>query len=105
MYLSILELDPLSDALHVLYGYRFIEPYMIDFLLHVGGVSELAREVSIVGDEDDPCGITVQSPHGIDAFVTSPLDKVHDRLTALWVVGGSDAVLRLVEQDVYLALG
>ena len=77
---------------------------MIDLLLHVGGVSELAGKVTIIGNEDDPSSIAVQATDGVDTFLTSSLDEVHHRLAALGVVGGRDAVLRLVEQDVDLAL-
>ena len=59
MNLPILQLYTLGDTLHILDSYGLVEPYMIDLLLHVGGMSKLTGEVSIVGDEDDPSGITV----------------------------------------------
>ena len=105
MDLSILELYPLSDTLHIFDGDGLIKPDLIDLLLHEGGVSQLTREVAIIGDEDDPRGISVQTTYGIDALLTSPLDEIHHGTATLGIIGGRHAVLRLIQQDIYLALG
>ena len=105
MDLTILELDTLSDALHILHRDGLIQPCVVDLLLHEGGVRELTGQITVIRDEDDARSIAVKTTYRIDTLFTSALDEIHHRTTAFGVVARGDAVLRLIKKDIDLTLG
>ena len=104
MDLTILELNTLSDALHILHGYGLIQPCVIDLLLHERGVRELTGQITVIRDEDDSRSIAVKTTDRIDTLFASTLDEIHHRTTAFGVVARGYTVLRLIKKDIDLAL-
>ncbi len=104
MYFTILEFDAVGDALHVLFGDILVGPDVIYFLFDKFGMCEFAGEVAVVGEQEYAGGVTVETANGIDAFLASVLDEVEHGGTAVGVVGGGDAVFRLVEEYVAFTL-
>lgn len=100
---SVFKFYAVGDALHVVFRDVFVGPNVVDFLLHVFGVSELGGEVAIVGKQKYAGGVAVESAYGVDAFFASVFDEIHYSETSVGVVGCGDAVFRLVEEDVALA--
>lgn len=103
MDFAVFEFDAVGDALHIVFGYVFIGPYVIDFFLDVFGVSEFGGEVAVVGEQKDAGGVAVETAYGIDAFVAGSFHEVHNSEAAVGVVGSGDAVLWFVEKDVAFA--
>ena len=102
---AIVEFNAVGDVLHVLLADGLVGPYLVDFLLDILRVGEFGCQVTVVGEQEHTGGVAVKSSHGIDAFLTSTLDEVHDGLAAVGIVTGGDAVFGLIEQDVALLLG
>ncbi len=101
---AVFQLYAVGDALHVLLGYILVRPYVIYLFLHIFRMGELGGEVAVVGEQKHTGGIAVKASHGIDALVARALHEVKHGSAPIGIVGSRDTVLRLVEQDVALAL-
>ena len=104
MDFTILELNALCYLRQVVGSNGLVEVDVVDLLLEELRMSELGCQVTVVGQQKDARGVTVETPHRIDALRTSILDEIHDRLALLRVIGRGDVVLGLIEQDVDLLL-
>ena len=101
---TILKLDASSDLGEIGLSNVLVKPYVVDLLLHVLRVSQLRSEVTIVGKEKHASGVAVETTYWIDALLAGIANKIHDGLTALWIVAGSYGILWFVEQYIDLAL-
>ena len=104
MDLAVLELDASCNLSEVVSGDVLVEVDVVDLLLEELRMGELRSQVAIVGEQEHTRGVTVETSDGVDALGAGILDEVHDRLALLRVVGSSDIVLGLVEQNVDLLL-
>jgi len=104
MYLAVLQLDALSNLLHVVSCYVLVEEYVVHLLLQELRVCELRSEVAVVGEQEHAGCVAVESAYGVDALRAHVLHEVHHGLTLLWVVACCHAVLWFVEQHVHLLL-
>jgi hypothetical protein len=77
---------------------------MIDLLLKESGVCEAACHLSVIGKKQDTCGIAVKTTYGIYTLLACSLDIIHNGLALLRIINSSNAILRLVEQNVNLSL-
>ena len=102
---TVVELDSVGDALHILLGDFLIGPDVIDFLLDEFGVGEFGGEVAVICEQEHTGGVAVKTTYGIDALAAGILDKIEHGQTSVGVIRGGDAILRFVEEDVALALG
>ena len=102
---TVVELDSVGDALHILLGDFLIGPDVIDFLLDEFGVGEFGGEVAVICEQEHTGGVAVKTAYGIDALAAGILDKIEHGQTSVGVIRGGDAILRFVEEDVALALG
>ena len=102
---TVVELDSVGDALHILLGDFLVGPDVIDFLLDEFGVGEFGGEVAVICEQEHTGGVAVKTAYGIDALAAGILDKIKHGQTAVGVIRGGDAILRFVEEDVALALG
>ena len=102
---TIVELDSVGDALHILLGDFLIGPDVIDFLLDEFGVGEFGGEVAVICEQEHTGGVAVKTAYGIDALAAGILDKIEHGQTSVGVIRGGDAIFRFVEEDVALALG
>ena len=59
---------------------------MVDLLLEVLRVSKLGSHITIVGEQEHTCGITVKPAYRIDALRTSVLHEIHHSLTLLRII-------------------
>ncbi len=100
---AVLKLDTVGDTLHILFGDILVSPYVIDFLLHIFGMCKLRGKVTVVGKQQHTCGVAVKTPYRVDAFIACTLHEVEHGCAAVGVVGGGDAVFRLVKKDIALA--
>ena len=66
---------------------------------------ELRGEIAVVCEQKHAGSVPVKASHGIDALLAGTLHDVKHRSAAVGVIVGGDAVFRLVEKDVALALG
>ena len=103
--LAVVQFDTVGDALHVVLLDVLVGPYVVDLLLDELGVSQFGGQVAVVGQQEHTGGVTVQAAYGIDTLLTGALHQVEHGGTAVGIVGGGDAVLGLVQEDVALALG
>ncbi len=100
---TVFKFDAVGDTLHIFFGDVAVAPHVIDFLLHVFGVSELRGEVAVVCEQEHAGGVAVETSDGIYAFVASAFDKVHHGETSVGVVACCYAVFGFVEQNVAFA--
>ena len=73
-------------------------PHLVDLLRAEAGVKELVGQVAVVGHEEEPAGILVQAPDGIEAAVAG-LDEFHHRVLGVGVADGAGVAPGLVEHD------
>ena len=97
---SVLEDDAVTNLLYVVCGDVLVEVDVIDLLLQELWMGELRRHVAIVGEEEDSCGIAVETSYWVYSLFAAILDEVHNGFTLLWVVGCGYIVLWFVEEDV-----
>ena len=98
--LAVLELNTLGNLLEVVGCHVLVEINVIDFLLEELRMGEFRSKVTIVCQQEDTGGVTVEATYGINALGACTLDEIHDRLALLGVVAGSDVVLGFVEQHI-----
>ncbi len=67
-------------------------------------MSKLRSQIAIIGKQQHTCGIEVKTAYRIDALTTGVAYQIHDGLTALRILAGSNSILRLIEQYINLAL-
>ena len=65
-------------------------------------MSKLAGQITIIGEQQHTCSIAVETSYRIDTLRTNILHEVHDCLTLLWIIAGSNIILRLVQQHINL---
>lgn len=104
MDMSILKLYTVGYALHVLLGYVFVGPHVVDLLLDKLGVGEFGCKVTIVGEQEHTGGVAVQTADGVYALLARTLDEIHHSEASVGVVACGDAVLGLVEKYVAFLL-
>ena len=102
MDLAVLERDALRNTIHVGPRERLVERHLIDLLLAVRRVRQLARHVAVVGEEQQPQRILVEPPHRIDALLAGALHQIHHRLVGVGIFERSDIALGLVEHQIDL---
>ena len=85
VYLAIVESDTLGNLIHVGTSESLIQCHLINLLLHERRVGELAREVSIVGKEEQSDTILVETTNGVDALGAGALDQLHYGLVGVGV--------------------
>ncbi len=100
---SVFKLNAVSNTLHILFGYIFVSPDMVDLFLDIFGVGQLGSEIAVVGKQKHTGCVAVETAYGVDAFVAGSLDEIHHSQTSVGIIAGGHAVFRLVEQDVALA--
>jgi hypothetical protein len=65
---------------------------------------DLEGEVAVVGQEDQPFGVKIETAHGIDPLADA-FDQIDHGPAALRVFDRGHHFLRLVEKDVAMGLG
>jgi hypothetical protein len=60
-------------------------------------------QLAIVGQEEQPLAVVVETPDGIHVFADA-FEEIDDRLTALRIGASGDDASRLVHQDVAMTL-
>jgi hypothetical protein len=105
-YITILFTDvhTVKKFLQVLSAYGTIQTCMIDLLLKESGVCEAACHLSVIGKKQDTCGIAVKTTYGIYTLLACSLDIIHNGLALLRIINSGNAILWLVEKDIYLSL-
>ena len=104
MYLSVLKVYTLCNALHILCSHRTVKEYVIYLLLKVLRMSQLTCQVTIVSEEQHTRCVTVQTTYRVYALRTYVLYEVHNSLALLWVVACGYIVLWFVKKYVNLLL-
>ena len=84
MYLAVLQLDALSNLLHVVSRYVLVEVYVVYLLLQELRVCELRSEVAVVGEQEHAGCVAVEASYRVDALRAHVLHEVHHGLTLLW---------------------
>ena len=105
VYVTVFEFYTVGNALHIFFGYIFIEPYVVNLFLDEFRVRQFRGQIAVVGKLEHSGGITVEASDGINPFGTCIFYDVHDRKTALRVVRRRYAVFRLVEQNINFMFG
>jgi hypothetical protein len=98
----VIEGNTLCYLLEIMGGDVAVEIGVVNFLLQELRMRQLRSEVTVVGEQEHACGITVKTSYRVDTLRAGVLDKVHDSLTLLRVIAGCDIVLRFVQQNIYL---
>ena len=101
---SVVKLYAIGNVLHVVLRDWFVGPYLINLLLHIFRVSELRREVTVVGEQKHTGCVAVEAAYRIDALCACSLHEVHHSGASIGVVTCSYAIFWLVEQHIALAL-
>ena len=78
--IAVLQRYTLCQSVEIGTGERLIERNLVDFLLLVRWVRQLAGNVAVVCKQQQPERVFVQPSDRVDAFGASPLDQLHDRL-------------------------
>ena len=82
----------------------FIKGDSIHFLLMELRVRQFGRQVAIIGEQEHTGGVSVQTTYRIDTLCASITNDINDGMTLLRVVSRGNGILRLIEQDIDLAL-
>ncbi len=85
-----------GNFIEVGFGEGFVEGDVVNLFYLVAWVREFLGEVAVIGEEEDPGGVTVKSAHGEYAFGSGLTNEVEDGAAALRVVGGGDIVFGFV---------
>ena len=104
MDFAILQLNAIGNQLHVGCSDSLVAMHMINLLLQILGVGELAGQFTVIGEKQHTRGVAVKTANGIHTFAAGTLDEVHHGLAVLGIIASGDIVLGLVEQDVHLLL-
>ena len=102
--LAIFQSDTLADLLHIVSREVLVEVYVIYLLFQELRVSQLRSQVTIVGQQEYTCCVTVETTYRIDTLRAYILYEVHHSLALLRIVAGCHVILWLVEQYIYLLL-
>jgi len=101
----VFEFDAVGDFLHVGHRHRFVEGHLVDFFHFVAGMGESLRELPVVGEQDESCGVFIESSHRIDPFLTGLFDQVHNGAFGMGIVGGGHHLAGFVEQNIDFPFG
>ena len=63
-------------------------------------MDQLSSQLTIIGEQQDPSRIAVEPPHWIDALLSGCTHEINHRHPLLRVIGGGDAIARLIEEHV-----
>ena len=102
--LAIFQSDTLADLLHIVSSEVLVEVYVIYLLLQELRVSQLRSQVTIVGQQENTCCVTVETTYWVDTLRAYILHEVHHSLALLRIIAGCHVILWLVEQYIYLLL-
>ena len=81
-----------------------IEGDGINLLLVEFRMRQLGGQISVIGQQQHSGRVTVQTTHRINTFRAGVPYDVDHRMALLRIVGRGHRVLRLIEQDIHLAL-
>ena len=81
-----------------------VEVYVIYLLLQELRMSQLRSQVTIVGQQEYTCCVTVETTYRIDTLRAYILHEIHHSLALLRIIAGCHVILWLVEQYIYLLL-
>ena len=73
----------------------------IDFLLAELRMGQLGCQVTVVGQQQHTGGVAIETADRINTLSAGIANNVNHRFTLFGIVGRSDGVLGLVEQDIY----
>jgi hypothetical protein len=65
---------------------------------------ESVCQVTIIGEQKDPCCVSVKSPNWVYAFTNFGFDHIHDRLATLFITGCRNGVFGFVHKHVFEGL-
>lgn len=89
---AVFEGDAGNNGIEVFFGEGFIEAYFVYFFDLEAGMCEFLCQFAIVGEQEDPGGVSVEAAYGVDSFGGSIFDEVQHRFAALWIFAGGDVV-------------
>ena len=76
----------------------------VDLFLIEFGVRQFGSQVTIVGQQEHTCCVAVEATYRIDTLGTSVANDINYRVALLRIVGCSNGIFRLIEQDIHLML-
>ena len=101
---TIFQSDTLTNLIHIMRCKVLVEVYVIYLLFQELRVSQLRSQVTIVGQQEYTCCVTVETTYRIDTLRAYILYEVHHSLALLRIIAGCNIILWFVEQYVYLLL-
>ena len=100
MNLPVFERDSLGYLGHIGLCQRLVESHLIDFLLIVARVRQLAGQLAVIGDEQHAHAVFVEPSDRIDPLGDSTSQQIHDGLVGMRVVERGDEALGFVHHDI-----
>ena len=97
---AILQGDAFCNLGKVGSGDIFVGCDVINFLLQEFRVSQFCSQFSVVGEEKNPRGVSVETSDRIDAFATGMLHQIHHRFAVLRVFAGGHISFGFVQEDI-----
>lgn len=96
---TVFKHDPLLQFVKGFLVYDTLDPGMINLVNLVAGVGEPIGEFTIVGEEEGPGDVHVESTDGEDTCGYTS-NKIYDGFATVCIFCGRDNALRFVEEDV-----
>jgi hypothetical protein len=91
------------QAFDIVEIWRAEHPHFVDARHPVTGMGELRRQFAVVGQQEEPLRLEIESADRVDVFPDAA-QQIHHRLTTVGVRTGGDVAARLVQQHVAVTL-
>ena len=97
---TVVQFDAFRNTEHVVLGQGLVKDDMVELRDLAARVGQLLGQVTIVGEQQEACGLLVETTHGEDALRASIFDEFHHGIAFIRIVRSGDIAFRLVEQDI-----
>ena len=93
---AVFKHETFLNLLEVAFSQRLVECDVIQLFDFVAWVCECLGEFSVVSEEQQAKGVTVEAADGVDSFLACAFDEVHHGVALVWVIGCGDDAFWLV---------
>ena len=102
--LFLADVNTVQKFLQILGADSAVQTCMVDLLLEELGMCKAACHLTVIGKKQNTCCIAVKTAYGINSLLAGTLDVIHNCLALLRIIHCGNAILGLVEKDIYLTL-
>ncbi len=101
---SVIQVNSLENLVKISLVKISVQEHVVDLFLVIRRMSELFSHVSVIGKEENACGIPVKAAYRINSLRALTGNQVHNGFAGVRIVRCGNAVFRLVHYDVNLLL-